>query len=161
MRFSPLFAFGGLMLAGCSATLPDVPSLGSRPVEHQAILPPDAASEPQTAASPALTSQLTQLLSDAKAGHAAFETERKTVSATISRAKGAAEGSEAWIAGQEALSALEAARTPVRNAAGAIDGLRVDPAFVGTGDREAIEAAAAAVAGLAAAEADAVDGLTG
>jgi hypothetical protein len=160
MRFSLPFAFGALALAGCSASLPDVPGLGPRPIEHRPILPPDAASEPDTPASPALTQRLATLVSDAKAGHAAFEKERTGVSGAVGRAKGAAEGSEAWIAGQEALSALDAARAKVRDAANAIDALRVDPAFAGAADRAAIDAAAAQVAALADGEAAAVDALT-
>ena len=161
MRSTPLLALVLSALAGCSATLPDVPGLGPRPIEHRPILPPDAASEPETAATPALAEQLAKLTGDAKAGHAMFEKEQASVTGAVSRAKGAAEGSDAWIAGQEALSALEAARTKVRDAAAAIDALRVDPAYSGTGDRAAIEAAAAEVAALSSAEAEAVDGLTG
>jgi hypothetical protein len=161
MRSTPLLVLGLSALAGCSATLPDVPTLGPRPIEHRPILPPDAASEAETAATPALAEQLAKLTGEAKAGHAAFEKEQASVAGTIGRAKGAAEGSEAWIAGQEALSALEAARTRVRDAASAIDALRVDPAYVGSGDRAAIEAAAATVAALSSAEAEAVDGITG
>ncbi len=159
MRSAFLFMVGGLALAGCSANLPDAPSLRPRPIEHRPILPPDAPSEPQTAATPALAQKLAGIVADAKAGHAAFETERSDNAGALARAKGAAEGSEAWIAGQQVMSALDAARTPVRDAAGAIDELRVDPAYIGTGDREAIEATAATVAALATQEAEAVDAL--
>jgi hypothetical protein len=151
---------GGLALAGCSANLSDAPSLRPRPIEHRPILPPDAASEPQTPETPALTPQLAKLVADAKAGHAAFEKERSDNAGVLTRAKGAAEGSEAWIAGQQVLSALDGARAPVRDAAGAIDELRVDPAHIGTGDREAIEAAAAIVATLSTQEATALDELS-
>jgi hypothetical protein len=160
MRSLFLFAFGALALAACSASLPDVPTLGPRPIEHRPILPPDGASEPDMPASPALTRQLAKLVTDAKAGHAAFEKARTGVAGALGPAKGAAEGSEAWIAGQEALSALDAARAGVRDAASAIDALRVDPAFAGAADRAAIDGAAAQVAALADGEAAAVDALT-
>jgi hypothetical protein len=113
MRSALPVLLGGLALAGCSASLPDVPSLRPRPIEHRPILPPDAASEPQTPASPALTEKLGKLVADAKAGHAAFEKERSGDATTLARAEGAVEGSEPWIAGQQALSALDAARSPV------------------------------------------------
>jgi hypothetical protein len=157
MRSAFLLSVGGLVLAGCSANLSEAPSLRPRPIEHRPILPPDAASEAQTPATPALAQQLAKIVADAKAGHAAFEKERRDNAGALARAKGAGEGSEAWIAGQQAMSGLDAARAPVRDAAGTIDGLRVDPAYIGTGDREAIEAAAAAVAALANQEAEAMD----
>jgi hypothetical protein len=159
MRSAILFMVGGLALAGCSTNLSDAPSLRPRPIEHRPILPPDATSEPQTPASPALTPQLAKLVADAKAGHAAFENERSDNAGVLARAKGAADGDEAWIAGQQVLSALDSARAPVRDAAGAIDELRVDPAYIGTGDREAIEAAAATVAAFSKAEATILDEL--
>lgn len=159
MRSALPLLLGGLALAGCSQALPDVPSLGPRPIEHRPILPPDATSEPQTPATPALTAQVDKLVADAKAGHAAFEKERSGIAGALERAKGAPEGSEAWIAGQQALSALDAARAPVRDAANAIDALRVDPAYAGTGDRETIEAAAKMIAIFANQEAAAVDKL--
>ena len=157
MRAPFLLALGSLALAACSASLPDAPGLGPRPIERRPILPPDAASEPQTAATPALASRLAALVADAKAGHARFEKEQGGFTAALARARGAAEGSEAWIAGQEALSALDAARGPARDAANAIDALRVDPAYAGAEDRAAIEAAAAQVAQIAAAELQAAD----
>ncbi|PZU11505.1 hypothetical protein [Sphingomonas sp.] len=161
MRSALLLLLGGLALAACSSTLPDAPGLGPRAIEHRPILPPDAASEAETPESPALAQRLAKLVAEAKEGHATFERERAGVAGALARAKGSAEGSEAWIAGQEALSALDAARATVRNVAGEIDALRVDPAYLGTGDRAAIEAAAETVAALSNAEADAVDGLTG
>jgi hypothetical protein len=157
MRAPLLLLLGSLVLGACSASLPDAPDLGPRPIEHRPILPPDAASEPQTAATPALASRLAALVADATAGHSRFEKEQAGLTATLARARGAAEGSEAWIAGQEALSALDAARAPVRDAANAIDALRVDPVYAGAEDRAAIEAAAAQVAQIAAAELQAAD----
>jgi hypothetical protein len=161
MRSASLSVALGLVLAGCSANLADVPSLKPRPIEHRPILPPDPASEPQTPVTPALEQHLAKLVADATAGHEAFEKERSGNATVLEQARGAAEGSEAWIAGQQALSALDAARAQVRDAAGAIDTLRVDPAYVGTGDRAAIEAAAEKVAGFARDEAAAVDKIGG
>jgi len=161
MRRAFIFALGGLALTGCGASLPDVPTLGPRPAEHQPILPPDPASEPASPADPALVRQLATVVAEARAGHAKFEEQRRSTAGALAAGKGASEGSEAWIAGQTALSGLDAAKGPVRDAAGTIDALRIDPAHAGTGDRAAIEAAAAEIAAMADEEARPIAGAAG
>lgn len=160
MRHILLMALGALALTGCSASLSDVPSLAPRPAEHQAILPPDQAREAESAATPALVQKLNVLLAEARKGHARFAEESRAATAALGAARGTPEGSEAWIAGQAALSALDAAKSPVRDAATAVDTLRVDPANAGSGDRAAIEAAADEIATMADEEARIIDSLS-
>jgi hypothetical protein len=144
------------ILAGCSVA-PGAPSLAPRAVERQPVdLPLSTPSEPASAADPALAAQIAQIVSDAESGDRTFQQERSRTDDYVKRAKGAGTASEAWIAAQESLSALESARTPVRQAAAAIDAMRQQPANASTGNRGAIEEAAGRVAALEAAEADAL-----
>ena len=147
--------------AGCTGGAIDAPSLALRPVETQAILPPDEAAEPGTAADPALLKQVAAILAGAEAADRDYRTMAVREGAAIARGRNAAEGSEAWITAQEASSALEAARGAVRDAAAAIDGMRVDPANAGPGARAAIDAASTRLAAIEASEAPNPAGTSG
>jgi len=117
-----------------------------RAVEKQPIeLPVAEATEQQSTADPALQAALARQIAAAQAGDKAFADQRAVADAAIARAAGAAPGSEGWIQAQETITALETARTAVRDAAAAIDALQGDPANASTGNRAAIDAAAARV----------------
>ncbi len=83
-------------------------------------LPPAATPRPPD---PELIAQLAKLQAQARAGVAAFEQQRGALLAQIAAARGAPAGSEAWVVGQQALSALESARGPTLVARGAVDNL--------------------------------------
>ena len=152
MRRSVLLLVPPLLLAGCYGRIIDAPSLGPRAVERTPIPLPDEAAEPAAAATPALAGKIAELLAQADAGHARYEAARDAADAARARPGGTREGSEAWIAAEEAASARDAARGPVSDAAAALDALRSDPGYAGPPDRAAIAAAAARLDALAASE---------
>ena len=149
-----------LTLAGCGAEV-DAPSLLPRAVEKQPIdMPVAEAREVHTPADPALQAAIARQIEAAEAGDKEFAARRGAAEDAVTRAAGQAQGSELWVQAQEAVTALESARTAVRDAAAAIDALRDDPANAATGNREAIDAAAKQVAGIEDAETAAVAALT-
>ena len=149
----PLLLF--VALGGCVASI-DAPSLAPRAAERQPIDAPAAAGEVATPADPALVQRIGPLVAAAEEGHRLFEDERRTTETLIARAAGTSPGGEAWTAAQAALSALDTARAGVRDAASAIDDIRLEPANAAPGNRAAIEAAAARIDALATAEATAM-----
>jgi hypothetical protein len=131
-----------------------------RAVEKQPIdMPVSEPVERQSPADPALQAALAKQVAAAEAGDKAFEAQRASAEAAVARAAGAAQGSEAWVQAQEAITALETPRTAVRDAAAAIDALR-DPAKASTGNRAAIDAAAARVSEIERAETEKVAALS-
>ena len=145
-----------LPLAGCGAPIV-APSLNLRPVERDAIpLPATAAAEPETAADPALAGLLARHVGAAETGDRQFQTLRAQAEKAVMAARDAAAGSEPWTAAQQAVSALEAARGPVRDAALAVDSLEQDPANAGMAARTVIARAAGQIDALQAAETGAV-----
>jgi hypothetical protein len=155
-----LISAATLVLVGCGARVP-APSLMPRAVEKQPIdMPLNEAAERETPADAALQAQIATQLAAAEAGDRKFAEQRAVADAAIARAAGAKPGEENWVQAQEAITALEIARTAVRDAAAAIDALRLDPANASTGNRAAIDAAAARVDGIQRAEASAVAALT-
>src|ERR1700712_2525376 len=106
-RLFPLFV---LFLSACGTGV-DAPSLMPRAIEKQANLaPPIAAPVNSAPISAALRSQIDTLFAKVKAGDAAFSTTDRASGRLIAAGHGAAEGSEAWVVGQQAQSALEASR---------------------------------------------------
>lgn len=156
-RLAPLALI--LTLVACG---PEVaaPSLMPRPVEKQPIGLPEAAREPESAVDPALTQRITALLARVEAADAAFQKQREETAMLVERGASAGTGSEAWIAAQQSLSALETMRGPVRDASGEIEALRQEPANAVTGNRAAIEAAATRIEGIGEAQATALAALS-
>jgi len=153
LPFLPLFA--ALVLVGCGPQV-SAPSLAPRAVEKQPIeLPVPAPSEQETAVDPSLGARLQPLLAKAEAGQRDFDAQRTEADAAVARAAGATPGDEAWTVAQQALSALDATRGAAHDAAAEVDAIRQEPAFIGTGSRAAIDAAAAEIAAIADAQATA------
>jgi hypothetical protein len=155
---SPLFLvalLGGALLSSCGPQV-NAPSLAPRPVEKRPIDLPGETSEPATPVDPALAARIAPLVTAAQEGDRAFARQRIEAEAAIAKAAGAAQGSEAWIVAQQALSTLDAARAPVRDAAATVEALREDPANAASGNRQAIEEAAKIIEALDDAEAAAV-----
>lgn len=157
----PFFLLPVAALAGLSACGPQVhaPSLAPRPVEKLPINPPAEPSETDTPADPGLAARIAPLVEAARAGDAAFAGQRTETEAAVAKAGGAGEGSEAWIVAQQALSALDTARGPVRDAVAAIEAMRVEPANAAPRNRAAIESAARTIEALDDAEAATVAAL--
>jgi putative membrane protein len=146
-------------LSACGSQV-TAPSLLPRAVEKQPIdMPVSEPTERETPADPALQAQIAKYVADAEAGDKAFAEQRAAADAAVARAAGTAPGDELWVQAQEKVTALETARVAVRDAAAAIDALRLDPANAGTGSRAAIDAATARIEAIERAEAQAVAAL--
>ncbi len=115
-----------LPLMAC-AGLSGVPSLAPRPIEKadsaSTATPAPFVSAPADAA---LATRIATLLLEAREGDAVFQREDRAGSTAISAGRRAAEGSEAWIAGEIARSALEVARQRSGDALAALDQLLVE-----------------------------------
>ena len=163
MRIShPLLIFAALSGLSACSTQVHAPSLMPRAVEKQPIdMPVEQAAEPEGPATPALQAAVARQIDAAHAGDRAFADSRATAETAVAKAVGKGQGSEEWVQAQEAITALESARTTVRDAATAIDALRDDPANAAPGNRAAIDAAARQVSEIENAQSAAVAVLTG
>ena len=119
-----LLLAGAVGLAACSES-GGYPSLAPRAVEQPGSgdTPPAVAALPADAA---LDAEVATLAAQAAKGEADFARVADESCAAIARGASAQEGSEPWIAAQQALSALEAARAPVLAAAAALDRLVIE-----------------------------------
>jgi hypothetical protein len=119
MRGSILMLMG--LLAACSTSAVQAPSLAHRPAES--IDPRVPVPEPHvsTVASAALVSQLNALVAQAVTGDENF----RPLADKAEELAGAAgeRGSESWVVAEQALTVAVAARTPVAGAVGDIDAL--------------------------------------
>ena len=137
-----------LTVAGCASPSARVPSLAPRVAE--AIDPRAPVPEPQlsTVVDARLAAQLSTLIAQAEAGDAQFRA--ATASAREAAAAAGSRGSESWVAAQQALSALVAARAPVTRALGDLDALgavRIQRlGGIAAADMRAIQSAAGRVA---------------
>lgn len=133
-----------VLLCGCAAE-GEYPSLAKRPIEKG--LP--TTTEPAVPAVPsdlALLARIDAAVKQAKDGVPAFEAALPSSREMVQRGAGAAEGSEAWIAGQMGASRLERNVTPARDALSALDAERTPAAVRGNGEDIAkLEAAIAEV----------------
>ncbi len=112
MKFTLLFV--PLLLTACASGV-DAPSLLPRPAESADVDAPAPAATPPTPADAVQTALIARLLDQARQGDAAFEKTLPT--ATVS----APPQSEAWIAAQNARSAVEVARAPTLDALSGLD----------------------------------------
>lgn len=148
-----------LMVSGCGARV-SAPSLLPRPVERQPIKAPDEPREAESSVDQSVAAQIATLLAEARTRDAAFQAQREKTSVLVRAAEKASAGSEAWIAAQQAVSALDAARGPLQSLVGQIDDLRQVPANAALGNRSAIDAAAAELDKMVQAETAAIGDLT-
>ena len=114
-----------LFLSGCAETLTGYPSLAKRAVENAPVAEPVAAPAP-VEADPALQAQVDRLAAQAQTGSAAFDRAWPAADRATRSAAGAAVSSEAWVAAQLAISALEAARNDSVSALASLDTLYVE-----------------------------------
>jgi hypothetical protein len=110
-----------LMLAACTTPGGPYPSL--QPRAGEAVDPRLPVDRPinDRPVTPALASQLAELVTQARQGDAAFDAAAGQAE-RLAAAAGSPQ-SEGWIAAQEALTAAIAAAGPTRNALGDIDGI--------------------------------------
>lgn len=132
-------------LSACADTRTGYPSLAPRPVEREVIraeaAPPAAA--PAQEAPPSPSADLAQIVAEAESADAAFRAALDKARPAIEAGRAAPEGSEAWIAGQQAYSNADAARAPVSQALAELDRRR--EAAVDAGDANGEAAAAEAL----------------
>lgn len=135
----PALAFAAALLAGCVSEGP-FPSLAPRPDERLAIEEP-VREAPAIPDDSALRVRINQLLSEARSGDAAFE--RDYEAAARAAARSGAEGSDSWLAAEQAYSRAEASRTRATDAAAGLHQLAMDRSGQPTspGDLAALEAA--------------------
>ncbi len=138
----------GLMvvaLSGCVAPSQRYPSLLPRAVESQPATAPALADAPVTPvpADPALDAQLAVIETTLTATAEAFTPAAARATTAIRQAQGAASGSEAWLAAQAALAALETVRSQTVSALSDLDRLAIDRGVTGQPDYAALVAARA------------------
>ncbi len=122
LAFPPAAAAAALLLtlSGCVSQGP-FPSLAPRPGEGEFVLAEPDRPAPAVADDPALRRQVEALRTDAAAGARSFDEAYEDSRVAIAR--GGAEGSDAWIEAQQALSRLEAARADTADALTRLDAL--------------------------------------
>lgn len=140
--FAPL-----LILAACAPAGPPPPSLLPRPAEKMRIddPPADNVGTVAEAATPETQATITRLLAQAQAGEEA-QLKVYTANRGVLAGLSAAPGSEAYIAAQTALSAIESARIPTLDAIAELDRLALNAES--SADAAALTAAQARVQAL-------------
>lgn len=152
-RLRLLSALAPLLLVACAAQ-GDFPSLAPRAIERDEA-PRAAAPAPAADPDPQLLSRIAALLADARRGQEAFEAVLPAA-ASASGAAGEA-GSEIWVAAQQAISRLEAARAPSVIALAELDRLAI--VHAGTVELPAIAAAVRQVRELTESQGAQIDAL--
>ncbi|MFM9978520.1 MAG: hypothetical protein ACKVOP_10820 [Sphingomonadaceae bacterium] len=129
------------------------PSLAPRAIEKAEAGAPAASSPapaPVRAIDAALAARIAAAVASLRASDADFETAAKEGAATLASGRGTATGSERWIAAQQVLSALQAARQRSADALAELDSLTVaqidanaaDPTIGGIAELQAAQAEA-------------------
>lgn len=109
-------------LAGCAGSVTGYPSLAPRPIEREAIRAEPAAPTAAPVPPPiAASADIAQIVARARAADTAFKTALDAAKPAIEAGRRAAEGSEAWVTGQQAYSAADAARTPIADVLAELD----------------------------------------
>lgn len=148
--FPVLAMLAAALLAGCTTKGP-FPSLAPRPDERLTIDEP-VREAPQIADDSALRVRINSLVAEARAGNAEFERDYGEAARTAARA--GAEGSDSWMAAQQALSRVEAARGRTSTAAAELHQLATARASQPTSaaDQAALAAGIAQADGVVAAQ---------
>ena len=142
-RFAPPLLLA-VLLGACVSQGP-FPSLAPREGEQLAIEEP-VREAPMVADDSALRTRIEAVLGEAREGARRFDADFATAERLAARA--GAIGSDSWIAAQEAISRLEAARARTGNAAAELDQLSLTRANLPTSaaDQQALDEAIAEVA---------------
>lgn len=154
-----------LFLSGCASSFQGYPSLAKRAIEDAPIA--EAAAQPSPVApEPELVQSVDRLTAQAQAGGTAFDKAWPTADKAARAASGSAVSSEAWVAAQTALSALELARNDSVSALASLDVLYVERSNAAaegkvSGGIETIDAARASVLTIVDSQNDRLDALKG
>jgi hypothetical protein len=147
-----------LALGACAAGI-DTPSLAPRAAERVPIGEVEPVAEPASALDPALADRLSRLVAAAQADQQRFAAKEADTAGQVAHAANAAQGSDAWVQAQQALSALEGQRAPMATHLSVLDDLRVEPGNAALANRGAIDAAAATIESLDRGQAEAIAAL--
>lgn len=160
MKHAPTLATAAaLLLAGCATNGP-FPSLAPREVERIYAAGDPLQTTPDAPSRAGLSGQVGSLVAAANDGDATFE--RALAAARPLAARAGASGSESWIAAQQAISRVEAARVATTRALGDLDQFAHTQAQEGplsTADYERLTGALAQLQALADRQQDAVNRL--
>lgn len=154
-----------LFLSGCAGAPQSYPSLAKRPIESAPVA--DVAPPPAPAApDPALANEIARYTAQADKGAAAFDAAYARADQAVSAAKDAGVSSDAWVAAQVSISALEAARHDSVSALASLDTLYVQTSNAiadgaARGGLEEVDAARAAALALVDRQNDRIDALRG
>lgn len=142
----PMALAAALALAGCVSQGP-FPSLAPRPEEGDISTAEPARPDPVSADDVALRARIGALVTQAREGMRAFEAAYMPAARATGDAGARSEGSEGWVAAQQAISRVEAARSLTTNARAELDRIAVARANAPTsaGDRQALVEALAEV----------------
>lgn len=142
------------LIGGCAADQEVYPSLARRPIERQMEAPPAPPPPPPAVPAPPapeLVARLDQLVAQARAAHAKFESRESKARSLAGSARGSAIASEAWAVATIAVSDLEAARSEAMIALADLDAMHAAAVVEGR-DASAIGAARESVTALVARE---------
>jgi hypothetical protein len=145
----PVAAFLAALAVAACVPQGDFPSLEARPAERDRSMEPPVREAVEVPADPALRQRVAELEQMAAQGDQAFDAALGPAEAAV-RSAGPA-SSDSWVAAQQAMSRLEAARTGTMRALTELDRLAIDRADMATSreDSAAIDAAIAAAQRLA------------
>ncbi|HEY0149657.1 MAG TPA: hypothetical protein VGB70_11735 [Allosphingosinicella sp.] len=158
-RFTPLPLLAGLLTVGCAAS-GTFPSLAPREVEAIYAAGDPLQSAPEAPDRAGLSGRVAAFAAAANENDAAFERALGAARPLAARAGGS--GSESWIAAQQAISRVEAARAATTRAVADLDEFALAEARQGplsTSDYELLTAAMARLHALAKRQQDSVDAL--
>jgi len=122
-RLLPLLPFA--LVAGC-AEQGSYPSLAPRPIEQALRDADEQPPRPPLPDDPALAERLAGFVAQARSGVSGFDKELAAAERAVATA--GAPGSESWIAAQQAVSRVEAARAVTTRALGELDSFSVSQA---------------------------------
>ena len=133
------------LLAGCAQDAGSYPSLAPRAVEQRGFAEPEVAAPPtgSPTADPALTAPIAAARAKLERAAASYASTLSRLAPLVTRARGAAVGSDAWIAAQSALADLDAIRSDTRAAQNDLEALAIDRAQSGAPDDPALSMARA------------------
>jgi hypothetical protein len=150
-----------LAVTACSATPGPIPSLAPRAAEAIDPRVPIVSVPPSGAIDPALSARLADLLNEVRAGNQAFAAANDEAERLVSAAGEPA--SESWIAAQQAVSVLVAARGRTARALSDIDAIAaqrlISAGGIAPANFAAIEAAAAEAGAVDQRQAASIDSL--
>lgn len=158
---SPLAMLAAVAVLSACVAEDGFPSLAPRPGERDLSTEEPERQRVQVADDAALRGRIADLREEAAEGQRAFAAEFPAAAAAVAAA--AARETDSWVSAQQALSRLEAARTPISRTMAELDRLAIDRAGEPTSDADfaLIREAIADVARIAAGQQERMDALRG